>query len=891
MSQEMTQVPAPAPIKSVPIWGAIKEGLAFPFTMDREKARVFALHMLLVTLSTLGFMLAIFLPPVSTPGGLGVLYKVLRYGIAVPGFGAVFLGTLVTSRLYTAQRIVLGRATAPYTRLWRTSNFKHILAIYFQYILLFMITNAVIKLPDIIGVLPAFFLEFAFARLFMDFADEATQKVSASKRGWELGRGYALESYFVNAVCSVAFLGCACLISILFLYLQPRHGLEIFSLGELSNGFSSMSKLGWSVLIGIVSWVQLTSMGGISVLYRRLVLKERSKAIGLGIDVEAAMRGEEESKRRVNWDLLAQMKEGLLFPFWFNAHKAKAFAKHLTLYLCAVPLIALGIIWARMTLFPLTEGESLIFSGHFLFIDLAPEKLSYFVVSSLPLLELYVLRASLKGSFDEPFWGLVRTPLFLRSVILAVSMSIASFLSGEIIFAHTGLKKIFLLLGVYYIGFCLQFILVLLTRENRLMWGRGFLLYNRLFFPGSFIFLCFYLYIFTFLGTKLFSLVLYVGKHFLGTSYSFAKLARFLYGSFPLPEGATLADLVGPLILLGLYAGLSVWLMMGSYVFMVRRYQRVILGIDAQEATHNGAANAAPMASIWPAFKENLLLPFRFDHGKMKAFGKTFATYACGGALCGWGMVWLENHTLAWPDVIQSVTFFDGESKGTLAGILQGLMWIVPSIILWATPLSDMYGVRVIQTGDSRQAFWSVLVKKRFWKVTAMGVLVLLWALFMTICFQLDGYVLMAVGGFFAFLFYPYLKAVMVHAMLTGRAAWVVVWRMYKARCAEITISFWVMVVWVLFLSAGVGYCLYTLAAGAYVIWDQGFDTALSSFMVGNLDVTNWDTFSFEGMLPEHIESPLLAGAYLGTGMWLYMSLSSFMAHLYKNHFFVKVNE
>ena len=52
MSQEMTNRPAPAPVKSVPIWPALKEGFLFPLLIYKGKWAAFGWHMLFMTFFT-----------------------------------------------------------------------------------------------------------------------------------------------------------------------------------------------------------------------------------------------------------------------------------------------------------------------------------------------------------------------------------------------------------------------------------------------------------------------------------------------------------------------------------------------------------------------------------------------------------------------------------------------------------------------------------------------------------------------------------------------------------------------------------------------------------------------------------------------------------------------
>ena len=270
MSQEMTQVPAPAPIKSVPIWGAIKEGLAFPFTMDREKARVFALHMLLVTLSTLGFMWALKSPGVHATGD----YKSLRYGVVMPGSAVVFLGTLVMSRLYTAQRIVLGCPTAPYTRLWRTSLFVRLSVFYL--LLIGVVALWVVLIENSKGL--ALILmgpgAYMIARLTLTLPDIATRQGARLKDGWHQAKGHVFEIFLValvfDVMASVICVGVAVGSWFLFVHVLVSVFLKgtvtPFTTFVVSNAhiFEGI----WSgVTLGLITWILLSSFASLSHLY------------------------------------------------------------------------------------------------------------------------------------------------------------------------------------------------------------------------------------------------------------------------------------------------------------------------------------------------------------------------------------------------------------------------------------------------------------------------------------------------------------------------------------------------------------------------------------------------------------------------------------------------
>ena len=270
MSQEMTQVPAPAPIKSVPIWGAIKEGVAFPFIMDREKARVFGLHMLLMTLSTIGFLWALKSPGVHAPG----VYKFLRYGVVMPGSAVVFLGTLVTSRLYTAQRIVLGCPTAPYTRLWRTSLFAKLSVFYLLLLCVVAFWAVIIENSKGLALILMCPGAYMIARFTLALPDVATRQGARLKDGWHQAKGHVFEIFLVSLVfdvmTSVICVGIAVGSWFLFVHVLVSVFLKgsVTSFTTLLVSNAHIFEGVWSGLtLGLITWILLSSFASLSHLY------------------------------------------------------------------------------------------------------------------------------------------------------------------------------------------------------------------------------------------------------------------------------------------------------------------------------------------------------------------------------------------------------------------------------------------------------------------------------------------------------------------------------------------------------------------------------------------------------------------------------------------------
>lgn len=287
MSHEQTPRPPLDNIKSVPMGGAMKAGILFPFLMDKEKAQVFGLHMLFMVLSVMG-LAWVFGAPFNG--------SIARYVVGVPLCLLVGLGTMVLTSVYAMQRMALGNAVCPYLDLIRTPYFTRTTLFMFIYHLLYFGTLALAGTLPLIGLVIYIGSIYVFIRLELIFPDAATREVANFSDGWRFAKGYVFEIFWVRLVISLCFYILA--FFVLAFWSGPLFALDKLSLDALET-FDALKAMTWSIpfgtvfwagiLVGIISWLYMSAPAALGRLYKE-IMADREAREAFRAQAEAATR-------------------------------------------------------------------------------------------------------------------------------------------------------------------------------------------------------------------------------------------------------------------------------------------------------------------------------------------------------------------------------------------------------------------------------------------------------------------------------------------------------------------------------------------------------------------------------------------------------------------------
>lgn len=301
MSYTLVQdTPVSSP-RSVPIGGALKEGFLFPFKMDKEKAKVFGLHMLFMVLGVTGyFTLDVPHGGSFSPSAAG---QVSSYLCAI-----LCWGTLMLSCLYTLQRVVMGRPTHSYLRLAFSAHFGKFI-IYFVPFVFFMSVLAYITFDAIVNIywvamffsiLSTFLFVtlgilanyYAMSRLAMIVPDVAMREGARMGDGWRMARGYVFEIFCVRQVFGVL------IYSLLSAFYGIWLGLELdtFTLTEVKAqmrdvSFDIILCMCTGALVGLLSWFFMSLPAALGRLYKDI--REDRAAEVAARPVETALAADE----------------------------------------------------------------------------------------------------------------------------------------------------------------------------------------------------------------------------------------------------------------------------------------------------------------------------------------------------------------------------------------------------------------------------------------------------------------------------------------------------------------------------------------------------------------------------------------------------------------------
>ncbi|MBA4118094.1 MAG: hypothetical protein C0514_04275 [Candidatus Puniceispirillum sp.] len=266
MSQEMTNIPAPTPVKSAPIWPALKEGFLFPLLIYKGKWAAFGWHMLFMTFFA----------------GVGMLFVAPSLKDAftlspVVGLVAVLgvLGTFVLTSVYTMQRVVLGQELAPYLHLVSTPLFRRT-ALYFVLYTVAQVAYVTLSIAlFVVGVGVILFIAsyYIFARLIMIFPEAATRKETTVGQGWRLAKGYVLEIFCVHFVSGFGFMVlCVLAFSLWMLFgvIANESSVSFASVGLSTAG----EVFGMGTLVGLGTWTFMCVPASLARIYKDIMQAE-----------------------------------------------------------------------------------------------------------------------------------------------------------------------------------------------------------------------------------------------------------------------------------------------------------------------------------------------------------------------------------------------------------------------------------------------------------------------------------------------------------------------------------------------------------------------------------------------------------------------------------------
>lgn len=268
MSQEQTPRPPLDNIKSVPMGGAMKAGILFPFLMDKEKAGVFGLHMLFMVLSVMGL---------SWVFGAPFNGSIARYVVGVPLCLLAGFGTMVLTSVYAMQRTALGGAVRPYLDLIRTPYFTRTLLFVVVYHALYLGSYVMLAFVPFIGFIIYVAGIYIFTRLELIFPDSAVREVANFSDGWRFAKGYVFEIFWVRLVVGLCF-GILTFFVLVFcsgplfaldkLTLDP---LQTFDVINAINWSIPLGKVFWAGILGIISWFYMSAPAALGRLYRDIM--------------------------------------------------------------------------------------------------------------------------------------------------------------------------------------------------------------------------------------------------------------------------------------------------------------------------------------------------------------------------------------------------------------------------------------------------------------------------------------------------------------------------------------------------------------------------------------------------------------------------------------------
>lgn len=445
-------------IKSVPIWGAIKEGFLFPFALDKDKACTFVIHLILITLLFVAPSLLFPFVKVGQESYLGAIPLVI--GALTQLFMA---GVILLSRVYTSQRIVLGQAVRPYLVLWCTPYFKrYALFSLFYFALLILYEGAQKALMGPIALLMFVPSCYLFARLRPIFPDLATHDPTRMGRGWRIGRGHALVSFIVYVGAWLLFLPLAAFVMWVGFFSHFEGDAFNFVLKYLIDKSTLTPVHVWlGVLLGFVSWLQLIVPATIASFYKS-VLESNAKELWFDDPLEVRTCGE------------GPLKQGLRLVLDFDTAKLKAFCK-VGLFYGVLPVLCLGLFaWYQLVFVPAQGGQVLLKMGSFLGEDeLTLAELISFPFMCFPFLLIYGAKTALDSKAQHSFWRGVTPKLFFQC-LPATFLSAALFLILGILMSfktYTHLSIVFLL--SFYVLPYLCFVVLRVVQGVHVSWWKS----------------------------------------------------------------------------------------------------------------------------------------------------------------------------------------------------------------------------------------------------------------------------------------------------------------------------------------------------------------------------------------------------------------------------------